>query len=282
MLVFIIPLKSAKISRSWSLASRLFERCLRSICQQTSPEFRVVVVCNERPETTFIHPHVHYLEVDYPPPGSEPDGQTTTGYEFGSSQDIARKNADKARRILAGLDFAQQYHPTHTMVVDADDCVSARLAAYAANNSGSDGWYFKKGYMYPEGGRFLYCNVKNFNQICGSSVILADRLRHVLFSRPERDYYGHAFTRPPGGTALTPLPFVGALYSMANGDNIYMSSETKQQIRSTLCKRIFSKQLLSLVRKVLKYRPALLTKAIRVEFGIYDIRRAEAPTARQG
>ena len=269
MLVFIIPIKSAKISRSWSLSNRLFERCLRAICRQTSTAFRVVVVCNEKPDIQFHHPHVHYIEVDFPPPYPEPEEVRTTGYEYGYSRYIARQNADKALKIQTGLDYAARYHPTHSMVVDADDCVSSRLAEFVGANPQSDGWYFKRGYMYPEGGRFLYFNVANFHQICGSSVIIAYGLRQEMFSNP--DYYEHTFDEIPAGAALTPLPFPGAVYSMANGDNIYMSSETKQQIHGTLLKRVFSREIFALGRKLLKYRPALLTAALRREFGIYDI-----------
>ena len=275
MLVFIVPIKSAKLSRSWSLSSRLFERCLRSICQQTSQNFRVVVVCNERPEIQFSHPNVHYIEVDFPPPVPVPDEERTAGYEYGFSRDIARKNADKARKIHTGLDYAARYHPTHSMVVDADDCVSSRLAEFVARNPRSDGWFFKKGYMYPEGGRFLYFNVRNFYQICGSSVIIAYGLTQALFGNP--DFYEHTFDAPPPGAALTPLPFAGAVYSMENGDNIYMSSETRQSIHGTLLKRIFSRDVFALARKVLKYRPALLTAAIRKEFGTYHIGDQPSP-----
>ena len=278
MLVFIIPIKSAKISRSWSLSNRLFERCLRSICNQTSANFRVVVVCNEKPEIQFTHPNIDYIEVDFPPPMPDPNAERTGGYEYGYSRDIARKNADKARKIHTGLDYAARYHPTHCMVVDADDCVSSRLAEFVSRHPRSDGWFFKKGYMYPEGGRFLYFNVKNFYQICGSSVIIAYGLTQALFNNP--DYYEHTFDEVPAGTALMPLPFAGAVYSMANGDNIYMSSETKQQIHGTLLRRVFSRAIFSLVKKVGKYRPALLTRAIRREFGIYNIGQpshADAP-----
>ena len=276
MLVFIVPIKSAKISRDWKLSSRLFERCLRAICNQTSQNFRVVVVCNEKPETRFTHPNVHYIEVDFPPPVADPAEQRTTGYEYGYSKDIARKNADKARKLHVGLDYAHRYNPTHSMVVDADDCVSRRLAEFVEKNPGETGWYFKRGYMYPEGRRLLYLNRKNFNVICGSSVIIAYSRRNALFSNP--DYYCHTFDPPPPAAMLVPLPFIGGVYSMANGDNIYMTAETKGQIHSSLMKRIFSKEILSVGRKILKYRPALVTQSIRREFGLYELgkdRRAD-------
>ena len=77
--------------------------------------------------------------------------------------------------------------------------------------------------------------------MCGSSVIVAYPRRQMLFSSP--DFYQHAFYDPPAG--LAPLPFVGAVYSMANGDNIYMSAETRNHIYSTLLKRMFSTKIFS-------------------------------------
>ncbi len=267
MLVFVLPLKSERISRDWTLTCRLFERCLRSVCGQTSMNFRVVVVCNERPEIHFDHPHVEFVEVDFPPPLPDPGEVQTGGYEYSRSKDIARKNADKARKILTGLDYAARFSPTHTMVVDADDCVSSKLAAFVEQNPNSNGWYFKKGYFYTEGSRFLNLNRQNFNVVCGTSVVVAYHLRNVLLASP--DFYQHAFYDPPSG--LVPLPFAGAVYSMANGDNIYMSVDTRNQIYGTLLKRILSKEILSIARKVMEFRPTLLSASKRREFGLYSL-----------
>lgn len=280
MLAFIIPIKSSKISHNWALTSQLFERCLRAICSQTSTKFRVVVVCNERPQTQFSHANVSFVEVDYPPPIADPTEEATSGYELSRSNDIARKNADKARKIQAGLDYAQRFQPTHSMVVDADDCVSNRLAEFVEKNPQGAGWYLKKGFLYTEGSRFLYLNRQNFNVVCGSSVIIAFRDRDRLFSGA--DFYQHAFYVPP--TGLVPLPFVGAVYSMANGDNIYMSSHTRDHIYASIIGRLFSKQIFSVAWKILRYWPTLLTRSKRGEFGLYKIGeqwRSALPSARQ-
>jgi hypothetical protein len=45
MIVFVVPPKSSQTFKSWEYTSKLFERCMRSLCNQTSPAFRVVVVC---------------------------------------------------------------------------------------------------------------------------------------------------------------------------------------------------------------------------------------------
>lgn len=270
MLLFVIPLKSPKLSRNWPLAGRLFERCARSICAQTAPDFRVVVVCNERPLTGFTHPKLEYLEVDFPAPEERrPDEGTTSGYEYATSVEMARKNADKARKVRAGLDYGTRYKPTHSMVVDADDCVSNRLVEFAAAHPSPPGWFFQKGFIYPEGGKCMYLNVKNFNQTCGSSALVRFDQRHLQFENP--DFYAHCFNRPP----MVPLPFPGAIYSVANGDNIYMTADTKSEIQRSLWRKLFSPALPRLILKALKYRPAVVTEAIRHEFGLYPVTAKE-------
>lgn len=272
MLLFVIPLKSPKIARDWSLTQRLVERCVRSVCAQTSPEFRAILVCNEKPKIRFTDPRLEFIEVDFPVP--EPrraEENTTVGYDYGFSAEIERKNADKARKIHTALAHGAQYGPTHSMVVDADDCVSRRLATFVSRHPDAPGWFFRKGYIYPDGGRLMYLNVKNFNHICGSSVIVRYDLRSLLFSKPE--FYDHPFDRLP----LVPLPFPGTVYTVANGDNIYMTEDTKAQIQGTLRSRIFSAELPRLVQKALKYRPALVTRGIREEFGLYRIEAGLTP-----
>jgi hypothetical protein len=271
MLLFVVPVKSPKLSRDWTLACRLFERCLRSICAQTSGDFRVVVVCSQKPTTTFEDPRVEYLEVDFPvPERRRPDEVSTTGYDYGLSGEIARKNADKARKLRTGFDHGARYQPTHCMGVDADDCVSQRLAAFVQKHPQAPGWFFRKGYIYPEGRRFMYLNRKNFNQTCGSSVVFRQDLRALVFENPE--FYAHCTDRPP----FVPLPFPGAIYSIANGDNIYMTADTTSQIQGSIWRKLFSPALPQLLMKLCKYRPALVTRGVRAEFGLYPVQR-DAP-----
>lgn len=274
MLLFVVPIKSPKLSRNWPLACRLFERCLRSICAQTSGDFRVVVVCNQKPVIRFEHPQVEYIEMDFPVPETRrADEIPTTGYDYGLSAEIARKNADKARKLRTGFDYGARYQPTHCMGVDADDCVSRRLAAFVGRHAQAEGWFFRKGFIHPEGGRLVYKNVKNFNQTCGSSVIVRYDLRSLVLENP--DFYAHCIERPP----LVPLPFPGAIYSIANGDNIYMTAATTSQIQGAIWRKLFSPALPQLLKKLFKYRPGLVTGRMRAEFGLYPVLRDPAPIA---
>ena len=254
MLVFVIPVKSPLVSKSLNRFSKLFERCIQSVCNQTSPDFRVIVVCNEKPNTQFNRPHIQYIEVDFPPPNLD---SASYGQARGSG------DADKAKKILTGLAYAEKFQPSHIMVVDADDCVSKYLAEFVNQNSQDDGWYLQKGYVYEEGRNFIYLNLKNFNQSCGSSVIIKYNLFNLLFY--DLNYYDHNNHELQNGILLKPLPFPGAIYSIKNEENQFMKREQTKQLKKK------EGSLLFFIRKAMKYRPIIITKSIRNNFGLYSI-----------
>lgn len=216
MLAFIIPLKSAKISSSWDYVCKLFERCLKSTCHQTNPHFRVIVVCNEKPEIEFHHPNVHYLQVEFSAPKE--------------NNRIASGLADKGRKVLSGLIEAQKFSPTHTMSVDADDCVSSRLAEYISQHPQENGWFFQKGYKYLNNTDFLYIKRREFYRQTGTANILRYDLNDIpenpefnrgcgyyLFHINHQDLKGIMAKQ---GTPLKPLPFPGAVYVIGSGENM--------------------------------------------------------------
>jgi hypothetical protein len=265
MLVFVVPVKSEKITGSWDLLTRLLERCLRSICNQTSPNFKILVVCNEKPNVIFNHSNIHYIEVDFPPPITLPsERDNIQGYEHIHSLDIANKNADKAKKILKGIEKAAQFRATHIMVVDADDCVSSRLAQFIDEHPDADGWVMRRGYMYREGSRFIYVNRRRFNHVSGTSLIIKYERYPIVFENP--NFYRPSFDEFPGGADVQPLPFVGALYSMLNGENILMSSQTFTQMQGQIITSIPT-----LLEKLIRYRVCLLNPAIEKEFGLYSV-----------
>ena len=71
MVVFVVPIKSSQISTNWKVFSLLVERTMKSICQQTSPNFKVIAVCHELPEFDFEHPALEFVQVDFSPPTDE-------------------------------------------------------------------------------------------------------------------------------------------------------------------------------------------------------------------
>ncbi|MBD0265677.1 MAG: glycosyltransferase family 2 protein [Tolypothrix sp. Co-bin9] len=263
MLVFLIPIKSSKVATSWTELSKLFERCLRSVCNQTSSEFQVIVVCHERPEISFHHPQVHYIEVDFPIPDST----------------LPEKMKDKRKKLAVGLLAARELKPTHIMPVDADDCISKRLASYVAQSPQSNGWYIDIGYEYQEGSSKIMVRKEAFYKLCGTCNIINYR----LFSLPDKvlgdepltghDNFleGHPIAKislAARGTPIEPLPFPGAIYVR---DKIGESTCMQEPLIATFKRN--PKQALRGIKKTLlaPFIQRELTDEIRAEFNLYPL-----------
>ncbi|NJR70301.1 MAG: glycosyltransferase family 2 protein [Synechococcales cyanobacterium CRU_2_2] len=257
MLVFIIPLQSQASAQSWAKVGLLFERCLKSVCAQTSDRFRVIVVCNDLPAISFEHPHVEYVCVNYPLPLHE-RGRSA------AETKLIIGHTDKGRKILRGLVEAQKHAPTHTMVVDADDCVSHRLAAFVAQHPTRNGWVVDRGYRYPEGNTQIYFKRRKFHEMCGTCNILRYDLNY-LPQQPEYDrgygyytyYIDHEKVRgvlANYGTPLKRLPFVGAVYVVGTGENLYYDERRLSQSFLT------------------RFNYRRLTPRVRAEFGLYPLK----------
>lgn len=251
MLVFIVPLKSKAASMSWAKTSQLAEQCLRSACQQTCSAFHVILVCHDQPEIQFEHPNLTYLTASFPPPDCT----------LGTAEDILnRKRTDKGRKQLQGLVAAQAFEPTHTMLLDADDRVSNQLAPWVQQNPEALGWFFEQGYRYKPGNQWIYKKFKKFHTMCGSCNILRNDLNQIP-AEPEYNrgygyyslYIDHGKVRDrlaAAGTPLQPLPFLGAVYMVQTGENIYFEASRMYQG----------------IGKYINYR--WVTPALRAEFGL--------------
>ena len=243
MIVFIVPLKSPKVSASWENTSLLFERTLKSICGQTCKDFRVVVVCHEKPLTNFNTSFVEYIEVDLPIP----------------SRDRFIRNIDKSKKLRIGLERSEQYHPSHVMVVDADDLVSNKIAGFVKKNSEQIGWILNSGYIHEFKNKYLYYLRKDFGQYCGCSVIIKPDLFECLFT--EEDYYVHqCSTLPAHGISLNNLPFCGAVYSRVNGQNNFA-------VDPFYTKLLPKGDYIAYIKHLIRFR--FITSQVKNEFGFY-------------
>ena len=262
MLVFIIPIKSPKLATSWFHLCKLFERSLRSVCNQTSPEFRVMVVCNEKPIIDFEHPHVTYLEVDFPIP---------TG-SYGAKGD------DKSKKVMAGLLAARDWHwqPTHMMIVDPDDCVSKNLAAFVSRYPQGNGWYVDQGYEYNDGSKKIAVRKKDFYKICGTCNIINYKLLTLPEKLPpyeeitfDRFLNGHPLAKTDlaeRGKPMEPLPFPGTVFIRDKvGESISMQEPLLAKFQRN------PKEALRGAKKLLlaPFQETILTEEIREEFGLH-------------
>ncbi|HEV7403010.1 MAG TPA: hypothetical protein VGO11_08795 [Chthoniobacteraceae bacterium] len=251
MLIFVVALQSPLASRDWGLVSRLWERTLRSICAQTCGDFRVFLVCNERPAIGFAHPAVTVVEGDFPLPGPS----------------TAERMQDKWLKLKHGLVAARSLAPAHVFIMDADDCVHRGLAALCAAHPGEIGWRFYTGYVRDEGSRWLFLR-RDFDTYCGTSAIVRAEPADLPGSveEPIAPYFllthGHGaigeYLRERG-TPLRKLPFIGAIYNTATGEN-----DSGFSLRGWRSRKV-------LLRKLLNSRP--LTWKIRREFGLYELEK---------
>ncbi|MGV0023749.1 hypothetical protein [Phormidesmis priestleyi] len=255
MLVFIVPIKSPKVAASWERVCQLFERCVRSICSQTSTDFQIIAVCNEKPKIDFDHPNLHYLEVDLPQPGK--------GHPA--------KDVDKAKKIIAGLVAAQQFSPSHSMAVDADDCVSQHLAKFVSEYPDHQGWFVDRGYVYQEDSSLIYLRKSSFQHWCGTCRIVRYDFDALLEAMNDRSddlisfYANHKdliSIASRSKKSLERLPFTGVIYIIGNRENIYQKGF--HVLHSANRGKLFFK-----LKDMLSYRP--VTRQIREEFGLYSI-----------
>lgn len=265
MIVFIVPLRSAQTVNSWEFVSKLFERCIKSVCQQTSPQFKVVVVCHERPLTIFEHPSITYIEVDFPIP------------IWDDNSDIYSRDKDRARKVWVGLNHAHQYQPSYVMIVDADDLVDKRIAEFVLQHPQSNGWYIEKGYEYCEGSDYIYLMRKNFYDKCGTCYIIRYELLNKYKNFQFEDVKGFQFLHHQfvpdlmleNGTPLAKLPFAGAVYVIDHGENVWLTFRKDLMQKSPVSwKEIWRFRVNQTVKFALSQR---LTPALRERFGIYAL-----------
>ncbi|WRH66497.1 MAG: glycosyltransferase family A protein [Planktothrix sp. GU0601_MAG3] len=239
---------------------QLLERTLNSVCNQTSSNFEVIIVCNEKPELSFSHPQVRCSSVDLPLPGD----------------DYLSKEKDKMCKMLLGMIEADSMNPSHIMFVDADDCVSNRLVEFVDKNIDQNGWFIGKGYEYREDIRQLKYRKKDLHLRTNTShIIRMDLLKpdltipleevrrdnFILYHRDTADILKRR------GTPLAELPFPGMVYITDNGENMWWS---QAQISESQKGFDFKNQVQSYLKKAYQQlitRP--LTPEIQKEFYLY-------------
>ena len=264
MIVFIIPVKSRQAATSWPELCKLFERCLQSVCNQTSSAFHVVVVCNEKPQIDFHHPQVEYLEVNFPIPEATYNARVD----------------DRAKRVVAGLLSVRDLNPTHVMSVDADDCISRQIAGFVSQHKEENGWYVNSGYEYEEGSSKISVRRKDFHKICGTCNIV----NYHLFNLPDqmmpydeltgydRFLGGHPLAKgdlAERGSPIEPLPFPGVVFVRDRaGESVSMQETLVAKLRRNPREilRGFKKSLLAPLNE------QSVTDEIRAEFTLYRIK----------
>jgi hypothetical protein len=156
MFIFLTCIRHPNSSKNYTHIESLFEHTARSVCAQKDGDFRLVVVCNKKPNIEFTDPRIIYLEVDFIIPKSRSDVLY-----------------DRGIKRLVGLLFSKsQYSVDHFMMLDADDLVSNTLVSDINNtNKSNGGWWLEKGYLLDFNNQRIQRKA-GINNYCGSTLIL--------------------------------------------------------------------------------------------------------------
>jgi hypothetical protein len=217
LVTFIIPVRHPDNAHDWSRLKANLAQTVASISNQTSDDWRGIIVANEGADLPDLPERFCVERVTFPPNDMHERGKAS----IEAFRDAFR--ADKGRRVLKGMLRARDSR--FFMIVDDDDFVSARIVRYVSENPDANGWTIDHGYIWDDGGRFLL-GYDDFNHLCGTSLIV----RTDLYGVPER--FEHAsldwiksmlgsHVRIAGilaerGTPLATLPFRGAVYRVAH------------------------------------------------------------------
>lgn len=228
MLVVIIPVKHPARCHSYKRITLLLEDTLRSVCRQTAPDFRVIVVSNSTPRYRRHFRNTFFVEVEFPSPPIPNSIEEEHSHVY----------LDKGCKHAIGLIEARRFNPTHIMFADADDFVSCRLAEFVAARPSQPGWFMEKGYIYSNLTKLIE-ERHGFWSYCGTSHILPSNLFRVpdtlSSDSTQKELIGsiefNYLTRILGdhnklrefcsseGTPLEPLPFIGAIWRADTGEN---------------------------------------------------------------
>lgn len=226
MIYFGIPLRSKEASKNWDIVSKLFNRTLNSVYNQTNPEFKIIVACHDIPRLNREYDErVEFIKVSSQIPKNKEEMMLDKGFKIHTI----------AMRI-------REYGAGYTMMVDADDLISNKIAEYVINNNNNNGFISKNGYYYHVGNDYIKKGHKFPN---GSSTIV----KYEVNDLPNAYYESmttnnnnnpHIIRKRHGdiprickemGRGLTPLPFIASIYVRDTGDNHSLIGKNESKFR---------------------------------------------------
>lgn len=216
MIYFCIPLRSKASSQNWAEVTRVFNRTLNSVYAQTDPNFKIFVACHEIPVLDRKYDErVEFLLSETDTPKTKEEMLLDKGWKISMM-------AKKVRAAGGG----------YTMLVDADDLISNRIAEYVNSHPRCNGYLSRYGYVYHEGSDYMK-RVENLHKLCGSCSIvyytpddLPNEMPKSFFDNSPVDRW---IIRKPHcdipdfleahGRRLSTIPFPTTVYVRDTGDN---------------------------------------------------------------
>lgn len=229
-MLFCIPLLPKERSHDWSRVGSLLSDTFRSLANQRSRRFEVLLCAHEVPDNLDTHGvPLHHVAPDW-----KPDEQR-------------RPRADKDWKIrLLGAE-ARRRGGGFVMQLDADDLLSDRLVEHVYAADDPNGYVLDTGYLLdretgaiaPVPGAWP----EPFDFYCGSCAVFRmtpDDLPRDRFEETSRwtTLGGHHFWKKrarKAGRPLAPFPFPAAIYVQNNGENLQDRREATRNEFARTC-----------------------------------------------
>jgi hypothetical protein len=232
MVTFLTSIRHPHNSNNFAKVESLFEMSLRSVCSQSDPNFRVVVVANAVPRIDFADSRVSYHIVDFPCPDPKRSSEVSINALF----------RDKGTKLIAGMLAARQFNPSYFAIFDADDFVSRRIAQFVNSNPNEAGWYVDSGYAINakqwttqrKSGLYRYCGstlIPNAVQLLRLANIdestRTDISQEEIITLVSSRFINHVIGNhtymigylASHGLQMKPLPFRAACWMLETGEN---------------------------------------------------------------
>ena len=226
MIYFGIPLRSKETAHNWDKVTDFFNRTLWSVYNQTDPNFKIIMACHDIPELYHeFDDRVEFIRVHAPIPHTKEEMMLDKGY--------------KVHTIGMRI---REYGGGFTMMVDADDIQSNRIAEYVNKHPNENGFLSHNGYYWHVGDDYLKKGHKFPN---GSSTIVkysVDDLPSEYYDKmvPSENTNPHIIRKKHGdipkicdelGRPLSPLPFIASIYVRETGDNHSLMNKNESRFR---------------------------------------------------
>jgi hypothetical protein len=238
---FIIPLKSKIVSTDWTVTCGLLDQTLKSLKNQTSQDFVVIVVGHEKPDLSIEWNQQYQFASS---PFTLASLKIKPGTEIHSYLDI-NYNTDKLQKLAVGLQILALACPDYYMMLDADDILHKEFVSYVGNTKAANGYIARLGYEYYLKQRKLIAS-ENLHKICGSTTVIHHShmlvpqtldeagVGSMIWSKISHADMEDVFLR--SGTPLQPMPFPSVLYVLNHGQNASneFRRKTKHYLRTTL------------------------------------------------
>ena len=269
MLCFIIALMNKSVASDWDIVERNFNNTLRSIFNQTDANFRVYVGYTDMPRLYDEYDNrLNMIQCNTHTPIERVEKTRDRAWKLSVCSNAIYQNIDN----LAFEDGGVFVFP-----VDADDLVNRNIAKYVNTHSTANGFKSKKSYMHKKGRHYLeitpwFGGTMNIMKLYKTDIVPeipdVSKCFDLDVSIELRKYpvtwddFAVEQKFAEMGRAFSRLPFKSTIYNLGTGDNLSDSDPQNQKIDGDRFHPI------AFLRKISLFNKSLITKNIKIDFGI--------------